>query len=69
VPARPDHSSKDGAHKLAREIERYWREKGSTKIEAWVEPGAKIDGNQSTSHNARFDVRTNLVNGLPPDFI
>jgi len=67
MPVRPDYCSKDGAHKLAKKIEEYWRAKGSKQIDTWVEPGARVSGSESTSANVRFDVRTNMVNGLPPD--
>jgi hypothetical protein len=48
-----DSYTKSGAERLARTIERYWR---SGAVKVWAEAGG--DG--------FWFVRSNLVNGLPP---
>jgi hypothetical protein len=68
MPSQRDLCSKDGAQWLAREIEHYWRQRGSKAIEVWSEPGPRSWKNESGCHGARYDVRSNMVNGFPPDW-
>ena len=59
--------TEDGAYELAYRIERYWRRLGYETVEAWIEP---INPGElpvrSRSEYDMFAVKSNLVNGLPP---
>jgi hypothetical protein len=68
MPSRRDLCSKDGAHWLAREIEHYWRQRGSEAIEVWVQPGQRVNHGENGKMGIRHDVRSNMVNGFPPDW-
>lgn len=68
MPSRRDLCSKDGATWLARQIEFYWRKRGSEKIEVWAEPGRRENKGENGGFGVRYDVRSNMVNGFPPDW-
>lgn len=51
----------EGAIALARRLEAYWRDKGSTEVKVWTEAVNHTKGSY-------LIVRSNLVNGMPPDF-
>ena len=50
-----------GAIQLAKRLETFWRSKGSTEVKVWTEPVNHIPGSY-------LIIRSNLVNGMPPDF-
>jgi hypothetical protein len=56
-----DRFTEAGAGVLARKIERFWRAKGHKNVRAWIEP---ISGDFD---KPIFAVRSNLINGLPPE--
>lgn len=53
--------SDEGAELLARRLQAFWRDKGSTEARFWTEPINHAKGSY-------LIVRSNLVNGMPPDF-
>lgn len=57
-----DYGSSYGAQILADRIRKLWHKCGHPQVMAWVD---RRDGVQP-SEGSRFDVRTNLVSGLPP---
>jgi hypothetical protein len=57
---RADYFTASGCYQLRYEIEQFWRERGSKKINVWVEPVSRADPDS-------YVVRSNLRNGLPPD--
>jgi len=58
----PDHTTKEGAEELARRLQQYWHDSGHPQVRFWVVPGTAY----VLRGAARFDVRSNLVGGLPP---
>lgn len=53
--------TREGAHALARRIEAYWAARG-WRVHCWV-----VEAGYDASHrSARYDVRSDLVDGLPP---
>jgi hypothetical protein len=59
--------TEDGACELAYRIERYWRRLGHETIMAWIEPISLVElPVRSRSDYEMFMVKSNLVNGLPP---
>jgi len=58
-----DHLKEAAAYEMARNIYQYWSNKGY-HIEARV---YKIRGGKA--EHAAYGVKTNLINGLPPDHI
>lgn len=59
-------SNTEGAKTMAREIERYWArpENGGHKIITWIVGSASQD---TTRHEGCMGVRSNLLNGRPPE--
>ncbi len=55
-----DFCSRDGAHALKAKIEAYWRERGHTVMIALQNVGF-----HPAIRAARFDVRSDMVNGMP----
>jgi hypothetical protein len=55
-----DHCGEDGALRLRDNIERFWAERGHN-VRVWVSK----EGFSPSMRSARFDLRSNLVNGLP----
>jgi hypothetical protein len=55
-----DFCSRDGAHALKAKIEAYWRERGHTVMIALHNVGF-----HPAIRAARFDVRSDMVNGMP----
>jgi hypothetical protein len=65
----PDHTSTDGALRLAERIAAYWRAQGDAgRVRVWVEPIWGVGRRQSARYRVGNDsaVRSNLVGGLPP---
>jgi hypothetical protein len=56
-----DYLTCSGAYVLAESVRHYWHERGSKKLNVWVEPINKADPDTG------YQVRSNLRNGLPPD--
>lgn len=56
-----DFCDQDGARKLKQKIEQYWSERGFDVSIDLVEAGFV-----PSMRSARTDVRSNMVNGLPP---
>jgi hypothetical protein len=55
-----DFCSRDGAHAIKAKIEAYWRERGQT-----VQVMLHNVGFHPAIRAARFDVRSDMINGLP----
>lgn len=55
-----DFCSRDGAHALKAKIEAYWRERGHTVMVALHNVGF-----HPAIRAARYDVRSDMVNGMP----
>ncbi|MGD9981251.1 MAG: hypothetical protein AB7H66_13575 [Hyphomonadaceae bacterium] len=55
-----DFCSRDGAHALKAKIEAYWRERGHNVIVALHNVGF-----HPAIRAARFDVRSDMINGMP----
>lgn len=56
----PDSLDKAGAENLARRIREYWRERGhEVQVDVQEKPFT------SATRSIRYDVRSNLVNGMP----
>jgi hypothetical protein len=55
-----DFCSRDGAHALKAKIEAYWRDRGHTVMVALHNVGF-----HPAIRAARYDVRSDMVNGLP----
>lgn len=55
-----DFCSRDGAHALKTKIEAYWRERGHTVMVALHNVGF-----HPAIRAARFDVRSDMINGMP----
>lgn len=53
-----DNCSKPGAERIAKHLMKRWKAKGHPNVKAWVEP---VPGFPDF-----WQVRTNLINGLPP---
>jgi len=56
----PDFCSRTGAHALKEKIEAYWRERGHAVVVALHNVGF-----HPAIRAARFDVRSDMVNGMP----
>ena len=56
----PDYTDRAGAEKLKARIEAYWRERGS-EVQIMLVPA----GFTAALRAARYDVRSELLNGLP----
>lgn len=54
--------TRDGAEYLARKLVKFWRDKGYS-IHAWTVPAK---GGSQFDNRPRYDVRSDLVNGWPP---
>ena len=55
-----DLCNTDGAQRLAKKIQDFWRKQGfDVKVEM------KEEGFVSTMRSARTDVRSNMINGMP----
>lgn len=61
-----DFTTQSGSEYLCQRIERVWRALGYTDVRVWTERSSYQD---SKRDKARFDVRTNLINGLPPSLV
>lgn len=59
-PDGPDFCSRDGAHALKQRIEAYWRERGYN-----VQVLLHNVGFHPAIRAARYDVRSDMVNGMP----
>lgn len=59
-PDGPDFCSRDGAHALKQRIETYWRERGFN-----VQVQLHNVGFHPAIRAARYDVRSDMVNGMP----
>ena len=59
-PDGPDFCSRDGAHTLKHRIEAYWQERGFN-----VQVQLHNVGFHPAIRAARFDVRSDMVNGMP----
>lgn len=58
-----DYCSQANAEKLARTIERYWREKmPGCFVTCWTEP---VHGATAHAHGTVFAVRSTMINGRP----
>ena len=55
-----DFCSRDGAHAIKAKIEAYWRERGQT-----VQVMLHNVGFHPAIRAARFDVRSDMINGMP----
>ena len=55
-----DYCTKDGASRLSRAIQEFWRKKGFD-----VDVELISEGFVSTMRSARTDVRSDMVNGMP----
>jgi hypothetical protein len=55
-----DYCSRDGAHALKDKIEAYWRERGQNVMVALHNVGF-----HPAIRAARFDVRSDMINGMP----
>jgi hypothetical protein len=55
-----DFCSREGAHALKQKIESYWRERGHTVVVALHNVGF-----HPAIRAARYDVRSDMVNGMP----
>lgn len=60
IAGEADFCSRDGAHALKAKIEAYWRERGQT-----VQIMLHNVGFHPAIRAARFDVRSDMVNGMP----
>lgn len=58
----PDWCDKEGAEAIARKIKDYWEAQGFPDLQVDVREG----GFTPVMRAARFDVRSTMVNGLPP---
>lgn len=56
-----DYTDRAGAERLKARIEAYWRERGS-EVQITLVPA----GFTAALRAARYDVRSELLNGLPP---
>jgi hypothetical protein len=64
----PDYLDAAGAHVLAEKIKRYWHELGALHVTTWVVAGRKEEtDNPGDKPVSTWCVRSNLVNGLPPE--
>ena len=59
----PELSDAEGAQRLKQRIEAYWKERGFNNIEVELHPAGFL----SSMRTARVDLRSNLVNGQPPE--
>lgn len=66
-PSR-DLISEEGAETLARELNDYWRQRGHTEVQFWIEPMRRGNWHSTgtTKQAPVWCVRSNLVGGLPP---
>lgn len=60
APGEADYCSRDGALNLKAKIEAYWRERGHTVMIALHNVGF-----HPAIRAARYDVRSDMVNGMP----
>lgn len=60
-----DLSTEQGARQLARDLEAYWKARGSKKIKAWSE---RVYGGKRGQAFICYGTRSNMVDGLPPDW-
>lgn len=58
-PAPPDFSTERRAKSLALQIERRWHQAGHPDVRTWIEK-------RGDKRSRRYEIRSNLVNGLPP---
>ena len=65
--ARNDSLSRGGAMALARQLEKYWHDKGFMGARFWSEPIA--DRFDKLGTHELYRVACNLVNGLPPRIV
>lgn len=73
---RPDRRgeflTRDGAFKCAKRIEQFWHERGFTWVTAYIEQvvfagKARVEFlSSSEKERGCYQIRSNLVNGLPP---
>lgn len=66
----PEHLDAVGAARLAARIMRFWHQAGHKNVRAWAEP-VKIalpqkSGKETVRTIDAYQVRSNLLNGLPP---
>lgn len=61
MSAYDDSFTREGAHRLARKIEEYWRAQGGPVPRVAIVEGPFLPSMRS----ARFDVRSDMVNGKP----
>jgi hypothetical protein len=64
VPDRKNFCNRQGAELLAFEIQEFWHKRGYTQVRAEV-----VLGPRSNKGGHVAVVRTNLVNGLPPELV
>lgn len=62
-PVIPESMTFSGAQQIARRIVRFWRDRGHTNVRAEV---VRVSSEGQRDVALRYDVRTNLVNGMPP---
>jgi hypothetical protein len=62
-----DLISREGAEILAYELNAYWRQRGYTEAQHWIEPlRAGNWHGTGTKQTPIWCVRSNLIGGLPP---
>lgn len=67
MAANSDSLTLSRAETLARKVSRYWRRLGYENVRAWAEPvHAKEHSAGKLNDVLIYQVRSNLVNGLPP---
>ena len=61
-----DYASRRGAEAIAAAVRAYWTQRGHMVVHTWVE-GNRFKGSEHTHPCVLWCVRSNLVNGLPPN--
>jgi hypothetical protein len=68
-----DLISREGAEMLARELNDFWRQRGHTEVQHWIEPLRAGNWHSTGTGEAKqapiWCVRGNLVRGLPPKWV
>jgi hypothetical protein len=63
-----DYNCRKGAEAIAAAVRAYWTAQGHTQVQTWVIPKTKkLNGEASEQRDVVWCVRSNLVNGLPPE--
>lgn len=60
--SKPVASEEADVRHIAKQVEKYWARRGYPSVKAVVEKAVSPAGEPT------YSVRSNLVNGLPPDF-